>query len=244
MATSTKAHQLADFAKTLALEMGSNYQPSPLVSYEQHQEKFIQKIETGLDDLVADFVQGLRAIYSVIDEAIAKSSSSPVQLPTLEQIADRLIQLGQEPIADEELTLQELLNISDSALSVMFVGAHLLQTASKYDQAAKAFQALTLLHPKIGDFWIGLGAALEMQDKKEEALDAFRAAAILEPSNAAGYQQAAILAYELDDYKGACEIIQGAKDWMIDSGLPANELEELEREITKLDAIFKDLNQK
>ncbi len=241
MLSEMKPVPLDDAAKALANDLGFEHNENSIMSYEEHQQKVIKEVQASLEVLVYDVVEGISAIYSVLDEAITKSDSSNVVIPTLEEIKERFIALSSPPPENEEATLQELLKISDDALAVMFVAAYLLQSDKRYKLASSAFQALTLFAPKIADSWIGLGMALEMQGKKEEALDAFRFAVTVEPSNAAGYQQAAILAYELNDLELAHEIIQSAKDWMIGSGLEADKLNTLASEIDRLDLLMKEL---
>lgn len=224
-----------ELAKSFAKEMGGTYRENPLTSPQKHEEQLINNLEKGLESLVEDFNQGLIAIYAVLEEAKVASNATNVAIPSLEELQERLANLSDKPVTDEETVLQELLEISDEALSVMFVAAHHHLSKNDYIQAANAFQVLTLLLPQIGDFWIGLGSSLEMQQKREEALDAFRAATILEPWNPAGYARACILALEMNQKDVAREIIHTAREWVAKSGIKQPAFEE---EISSLEAIL------
>ncbi len=222
-----------ELAKEFAQELGEEYKENALVSYEQYEAQVINRYESGLKTLLEDFTEGLQAIYDCLEEAKVSAHAENVVLPSLEELKNRLSNLSNKPIDNEEAVLQELLEISDEALSVMFVAAHLLKSKGASNLAVKAFQALTLLLPQIGDFWIGLGASLEMQGSKEDALDAYRAATILEPSNPVGYQQAALMAYELNQKDVAREIIQTAKAFALKSRNAV-----FEREISNVEEIL------
>ncbi len=206
-----------DLAREFAAELGEPYRENPLVDYEKYQAEVLAKIEKGLESLLEDFTEGIEAIYEVLEEAKVSANATNVQIPTLEEIGRRLSKLSEKGEKNDEAVLQELLEVSDEALSIMFVAAHLIKSKGSSNRAVKAFQALTLLLPQIGDFWLGLGASLELQGSKEDALDAYRAATILEPSNPAGYQQAALLAFEMNQKDVAQEIIQTAKAWALKS---------------------------
>jgi type III secretion system low calcium response chaperone LcrH/SycD len=78
---------------------------------------------------------------------------------------------------------QDLLGFSDHAVEEFLTAARKLFNECKYADAADGFLFLVTLRPQEGEFWMGLGAALQADHSFEDAIDAYEMAAIYDLEN-------------------------------------------------------------
>lgn len=86
------------------------------------------------------------------------------------------------------------------------LGYHLYQD-QKYEQATQFFRFLSTWTPTEGKYWKSLGAALQMQNKTEEALQCYVNAQLLHTGQPDPY----LYVYAADCYFALGEIKQGLK---------------------------------
>lgn len=85
-------------------------------------------------------------------------------------------------------------------------------TSGKYLEAEEIFTLLTVLDTMNVDYWMGLGATLQMQKKFKEAVDAYGAAALLDTQEKTPlpHAHAAECLWELNEVDKAASAINSA----------------------------------
>ena len=67
-----------------------------------------------------------------------------------------------------------------AAVEEIYECAYHLYTAGKYAESEKVFRILTSMDSFNINYWIGLGASLQLQSKHQQAVDVFGAAALID----------------------------------------------------------------
>lgn len=70
--------------------------------------------------------------------------------------------------------------ITKESASVLYGVAYRFYQSGKYDEAENFFRFLTLTEPLVIKNWIGLGAALQLRKKYQEAIETYASAGILD----------------------------------------------------------------
>lgn len=70
-------------------------------------------------------------------------------------------------------TYQDFTQLTPDSMEVIYLAAYNQYNAGRYEDAEKIFQLLSVLNHFEKKYWLGLGAAREMQKKYEEALKAY-----------------------------------------------------------------------
>ena len=87
------------------------------------------------------------------------------------QDADKMLEF----LANHQ-TLQAVLGFADDMLLEMYEVAFGLFEQKRYSECIDAFVFLTTVNPNVSSFWLGLGSALQMDERLDEALAAYRIA--------------------------------------------------------------------
>jgi tetratricopeptide (TPR) repeat protein len=102
--------------------------------------------------------------------------------------------------------LQAVLGFADDILLDMYEVAFGLFEAKRYTECIDAFIFLTTVNPNVGSFWLGLGSALQMDARLDEALAAYKIAITKDPERLDGYLYAARCCMQLKDYDEGARI--------------------------------------
>ncbi len=97
-------------------------------------------------------------------------------------------------------TLQAVLGFADDILLDMYEVAFGLFEQKRYSECIDAFIFLTTINPNLSSFWLGLGSALQMDQRFDEALAAYKIAITKDPERLDGYLYAARCCMQLKDY--------------------------------------------
>lgn len=97
--------------------------------------------------------------------------------------------------------LWEILGLHANALSTFYTTALNLLERNKYQEASNAFFCLSLLSPNMAPIWQGLARSEWALNRKEDALDAYQAALLVEGNRFNLYSEAIRCAVECKDGK-------------------------------------------
>jgi len=101
----------------------------------------------------------------------------------------------------------------EKVLAALYANAYHLYDAGHFDQAIGPFQLLVTLNPYEEQYWMGLGAALQMNKSYEKALNAYAMAVLLDDENPYPHFHAAecyISLKNLDDVVKALNLAEEA----------------------------------
>lgn len=130
-------------------------------------------------------------------------------------------------------TLQAVLGFADDILLDMYEVAFGLFEQKRYSECIDAFIFLTTINPNVSSFWLGLGSALQMERRPDEALAAYTVAINKDPERLDGYLYAARCCMQMKDYEEGLKICDKALDQAI--GHPENEqLTKLIKDVRKM----------
>lgn len=110
------------------------------------------------------------------------------------QDADKMLEF----LANHQ-TLQAVLGFADDMLLEMYEVAFGLFEEKRYSECIDAFVFLTTVNPNVSSFWLGLGSALQMDDRLDEALAAYRIAITKDPLRLDSYLYAARLCMQMKE---------------------------------------------
>lgn len=104
-------------------------------------------------------------------------------------------------------------NTKVPSVAELYETAYHFYQGGQYAEAQYVFRLLTCLDTENPVHWMGLGSSLKMQNKYEEAVNAFSAAAVLEEvdSNPMSHAYAAECLYAIGDHERAKEALNSAK---------------------------------
>lgn len=108
---------------------------------------------------------------------------------------------------------QEILEFEDHSMAKFYAAACLLFDHGKYEDAANAFLFLITLNPQNFDYWLGLGMSAQMDEKIDEAVDAYEMAAYLQLDSPAPYFYLAKCYFAMHDRESALEAIDLAIEY-------------------------------
>lgn len=106
-----------------------------------------------------------------------------------------------------EAQRQELESLVGPAIDGMHAIAFELYHHGHYEQAAVLYRLLSAKEPLNADFWMGLGASLQMNSKYEDALTPFAMAASIEIENPQPHLHAAECYFGMLDRKEGFEAL-------------------------------------
>lgn len=152
-----------------------------------------EAMELVLEQICENFAEGVTAIYARIPQVKLEDQETRPELPSLDSLAYRLSHAGPGQGPDQACGLNA------EQLALMFMAAADLLTSGQTELAEKAFHALTCFCPDAGLFWRGLGECQQERGDLVSALEAYRAASLLQSDDVASYVQCALLAAELQD---------------------------------------------
>jgi type III secretion system low calcium response chaperone LcrH/SycD len=113
-------------------------------------------------------------------------------------------------------TLQAVLGFADDILLDMYEVAFGLFEAKRYAECIDAFIFLTTVNPNVSSFWLGLGSALQMEQRHDEALAAYKVAITKDPERLDGYLYAARCCMQMKEFEEGqkiCDVaLELAKD--------------------------------
>lgn len=95
----------------------------------------------------------------------------------------------------------------------LYEAAYHLYKGGRYIDAEQFFRLLTMIDVANVDYWMGLGATLQMQKKWQEAVDVYGAAAVLDKKkgNPLPHLYGAQCLHALDDKENALKALKSAK---------------------------------
>lgn len=145
------------------------FRPNQLLSKEALTRRFQQELQDGFTAYRQQQTKGVVALVRAIGE---------LRLEITEEIAAGLQRLAGlwAQIAEndsQDLSLQEIANVDDAVMDILYQGAKRLYDQENFADAAAAFRFLTGLNPKKYLFWQGLAHAEFHQKRYKEALEAF-----------------------------------------------------------------------
>ncbi|MDB2613863.1 SycD/LcrH family type III secretion system chaperone [Chlamydiales bacterium] len=79
----------------------------------------------------------------------------------------------------EGKTGQEVLELSDKQMKMLYKGAYTLFEGGKYLDSADAYLFLVTLNPHNYDYWLGLGMSLQLSGNIDGAIDAYEMASLI-----------------------------------------------------------------
>lgn len=100
---------------------------------------------------------------------------------------------------------QALFEYTDEVMGVLYKKAHYLLAENQVDNAVDAFTFLTTLNPFHSEYWMGLGAALQLGHDYEAAIDAYEMAAIYNIENPLPYLYLGKCLFAIHDRKSALQ---------------------------------------
>lgn len=207
-----------EIAKAILHEIGNDYIPSPLETYQQDQQRRLLQIQSEVDNVEKDFINGMEMLLEKLS-TMEFEEAEKEDIPSF----DSIIQAFTEPNEDmqkrmdkndESLTMQEIAGLSDSAMTKLFHAAWELVNKDTNSSAPIAFGALVTLNPNIGLFWRGLGESFEEVGKLDKALSSYIMAMQVDPYNIKGYLRAATIAKFQKKQEIVDEIINLARQWL------------------------------
>lgn len=98
-------------------------------------------------------------------------------------------------------TLQAVLGFADDILLDMYEVAFGLFEQKRYSECIDAFIFLTTINPSVSSFWLGLGSALQMEQRLDEAMAAYKVAISKDPERLDGYLYAARCCMQMKEYE-------------------------------------------
>lgn len=104
---------------------------------------------------------------------------------------------------------QEIMEIGEGQMRRLYEVAHQMLKDERVEDAVNAFVFLVTLNPFHGEYWMGLGAALQANHEYEGAIDAYELAAIYNLENPLPYFYMAKCLFAVHDRVSAlqaCEI--------------------------------------
>ncbi len=140
-------------------------------------------------------------------------------------------------------TLQAVLGFADDILLDMYEVAFGLFEQKRYSECIDAFIFLTTINPNVASFWLGLGSALQMDARLDEALAAYEIAITKDPVRMDGYLYAARCCMQLKDFEEGIRICDVALELAKEH--PENEqLAKLIKDIRKMKRHIGELKRK
>lgn len=113
-------------------------------------------------------------------------------------------------------TFKDVRGITDKEMESIYAIAYNFYNHGKFDRANDLFTALCQMDTYQSKYWIGLGAARQMQKKYEKAIDAYGMATLFDTKNPFPAFYAAHCCMKLKDHDRAIQaleaVIQIAKD--------------------------------
>ena len=110
----------------------------------------------------------------------------------------------------ENKTLQEIFKFSDEEMVQFYEEGLASYQRENPEEASDVFMLLTQLNPKVGAFWLGLGAAEEKRGELKDAVNAYLLGAEIETRTLSGYLQGARCLLILDKKEKAREVLKRA----------------------------------
>ncbi len=113
-------------------------------------------------------------------------------------------------ILAHQQTLQAVFGFADDVLLDMYEVAFGLFEQKRYSECIDAFIFLTTINPNVSSFWLGLGSALQMEARLDEALAAYRIAITKDPERLDSYLYAARCCVQMKEYEEGQKICDTA----------------------------------
>lgn len=152
------------------------FKPNQLLSKDALVKRFQQQLQEEYTSYRKQLATGVLSLV----RALCELASEMPNLLTEEIVAGlhRIAGLSNQIAKDggelsRELTLQEIANVDDAVLDILYQGAKRLYVQKLFEEAAYAFQFLTSLDPKNYVFWQGLANAEFQLGHYKAALDAY-----------------------------------------------------------------------
>jgi type III secretion system low calcium response chaperone LcrH/SycD len=134
----------------------------------------------------------------------------------------------------EGKSAQQILGVTQEQMTLLHQAARALLEGGKFQDAANAFLFLATLHPKGGDYWIGLGLSLSKQGDLEGAKDAYELATLCEDENPLPYFHLAKILFSMNDREATLE----ALDWTLALAGDEEKFREIKEEAKKAKKIL------
>lgn len=158
-----------------------------LVSKQQQIQKIEEQFISDLDAMKKVCHEGLSYCIGALQELASLDSSIDMAafkshlIDSFDRIdsAETVAKLGAELLQGK--TWKELLQISNSAIEMLYRGAKSHFDAKSYDKAESAFSFLVVIDPSHYQFWLGLGHSAFNLHHKEKAINAYAMASMVDP---------------------------------------------------------------
>jgi len=156
------------------------HQPnSPYVPFSAIEEALRKQIHEYFDEIQKNIAKGYSLSLTLLKaENIADLDSYTL---TKQQLAKLHNEEIMKAVSDKETTLAEVFEMGTEELSHLYQLGFDLFNQNNYEDARAIFTYLLVLHPRVVDFWRGLGCCFEQMHKDVEAVTAFYVAATLQP---------------------------------------------------------------
>lgn len=154
-----------------------------------YKERYLQEISSSIDSFKKTIQTGTRILFAALVEIAALHPDAITK-----EAQDNLARLSKfspskkaqsiiEKIKNEIGTknCQEILGISDATIEVFYQAAKYLYEQQRYQDAAAAFQILTLINDKKPLFWLAYGNSEYFCHAYKQALIAYAIAAYIDP---------------------------------------------------------------
>lgn len=178
--------QLSD----MIVDVVSDLQHTPNAKLSKQNKHDLKKqTETYLKQQYKKITDGAKAIGDAIhtvgelhrhEKEIQNALISAVQELSKQKDVENWAMKGFEKGKD---SFAKLFDISDEILGYMYQAAKHYFDHKDYVTAAKAFSFLTLVHPSVHDFWMGLAASEALDNHPTEAIISFGMAACTNPNS-------------------------------------------------------------
>lgn len=159
------------------------FRPNQLLSKEALTCRFKQELQDAFTSYRQQQCEGVVALVRAIGE---------LRIEITEELAaglQRLASLSDKIAKDDrpELSLQEIANVDDAVMDILYQGAKRLFDQENFADAAAAFRFLTSLNPKKYLFWQALAHAEFRQKHYQEALKVFSLLLVADPRDPISY---------------------------------------------------------
>lgn len=168
-----------------------------------------------LDEFSSYKKQQIDGVAALI-RAISESELTQETVDALQRIAGLSDQIAQdekgilELIANGTTCLQELANVDDAVMDILYHGSKALYDKQLYAEASAAFQFLTSLNPKKYHFWQGVASAEYQQQHYKAALEAYTLLTAANPNDTVALVGMCHCLEELGDIAQALAVIDQA----------------------------------
>lgn len=208
LARASQAEMKTDLKQTVDQLMEvfkTNYEESKeKLPYSEIEGQIRSKLENTFESCDNRFIQG----YAILlDDAWQNKKNLLPYLAKIDKQAEREegLKTGQP--------LWEILGLHEDAISTFYTTALYLLEHKRYEEASHAFFCLSFLSPNIAPIWQGLARSEWALNRKEEALNAYQAALLVEGNNFHLYSEAIRCAVECQNGKTLAEFLNIAIEY-------------------------------